>query len=296
MSRETRTNLDGVNSAAEAMDAANLSWSVQDQELLTGTGKVVDSHKAIVRGDTGEVLGVVGNGYKAIQNSTAFSFFDTARQSFGAKYTSAESLFGGRRIMLTATLPGGFEPRVGDVVAREIQLMNSHDGTSSLFCTFMGKRLVCLNGLTRKVKESQIYLRHTSQVDARAKEAFRVLNISIQFFKQFEDGCRVLAQKIVDKEMVNRFLDDVIGSPISEDESGEINFSQRIQNKRDGVVEKFEHGLGNNGSSAWDLYNGLTEYVDHKKTTASEDRVINSALFGSGADLKSKAFDVALAL
>ena len=297
MSVETRTSLKGVKTAAEAMEAAGLCWPVEDREMLTSTGKEISTHKAIVRGDTGDVLGVVGKGYKAIQNSTAFSFFDAARQSFGAEYTSAESLFGGKRIVLTAKLPGVMEPKLGDIVERTIQLMNSHDGTSSLFCSFMGKRLVCMNGMTRSVKEAYVYLRHTSKVESRAKEAFRALNISAQFFAEFEIQCKYLTQKIVDKQMVSRFLDEVIGSPYTTDESTkEVVESVRIQNKRDNVVEKFEHGLGNSGKTAWDLYNGLTEYVDHGTNLTNEDKRTNSALFGSGADIKSKAFDVALAL
>jgi hypothetical protein len=44
----------------------------------------------------------------------------------------------------------------------------------------------------------------------------------------------------------------------------------------------------------WDLYNGVTDYVDHLRTK-DQDKAEVSALFGSGARIIETAFSAALA-
>jgi hypothetical protein len=109
--------------------------------------------------------------------------------------------------------------------------------------------------------------------------------MSIKAFDVFQEKSKFLAQKLVDKQMVQRFLDEVI----------EDTGSTRVKNQREKVQELFESGRGNFGKSAWHLYNGATEFVDHFRSSDSKKR-LDSAMFGSGALLKEKAFATALAL
>jgi hypothetical protein len=84
MSKDTRTNLSGVKSAVEAMETANLLWPVEDQSLLTGAGKSVDTHKALVRGDTGAVLGVGNIG------DTAWDLYNGVTEHVDLRNSTAE--------------------------------------------------------------------------------------------------------------------------------------------------------------------------------------------------------------
>ncbi len=68
-----------------------------------------------------------------------------------------------------------------------------------------------------------------------------------------------------------------------------------------GVIELFAgQGKGSQLASAngtaWGLVNAVTEYVDHHRRAKSQDTRLDSAWFGQGASIKSKAWTEALKL
>jgi len=279
--------------ANEALEKAGLNWIAEEHELVTGGFKTVPNHKAIVRSDKQEVIGVVGRRYQPIQNTDAFSFFDTICQEHGARYTRAEAIKGGSKILLQAQFGDDFEIRPGDSCKARINLLNSHDGSGSFYAYYTAFRLVCSNGLHawRKDAQHQVRLRHSSGIQLKIQDAFRVFGLGVSFFADFKERSQYLANKILDKAKVERFLDEVIGSAKREGRGD----STRILNRRIKVENLFENGKGNGGGTAWDLYNGLTEFVDHF-SQGDERKRFESSVCGSGANLKAKAFDAALAL
>src|SRR4051794_17973173 len=71
------TRLDSPATAREAMYAASLDYDVSLAELTTTDGIPVPQKRAVIRGDTRDVLGVVGTNYVPIQNSECFAFLDS---------------------------------------------------------------------------------------------------------------------------------------------------------------------------------------------------------------------------
>ncbi len=75
--------LDNPATAAEAIKAANLDWSVCKQPIYReGTSQPIKDKFAVVRADKLKdadcpVFGIVGNSYTPLQNSKAFEFFDS---------------------------------------------------------------------------------------------------------------------------------------------------------------------------------------------------------------------------
>jgi hypothetical protein len=88
---------------------------------------------------------------------------------------------------------------------------------------------------------------------------------------------------MVDKKMVEEFLNSVIGP----------EKSTRSTNNRSEVLEAFRKGKGNNGETLWDLYNGVTEWVDHNRGNDDEKRMASS-LVGSGFNMKTQAWESAM--
>ena len=168
-----------------------------------------------------------------------------------------------------------------------ITLVTAHDGSSSLWAFLTPIRLFCQNQLIRAMKSAttNVNIKHTSNVEDRLREAMKVFKMSMDSFEEFEKKARYLAQKLVDQKMVDRFLKDIFGD------------SMRIKavEKREKVKALFQHGKGNTGKSAWHLYNAATEYVDHERS-AEKEVALDSAMFGSGALLKGKAFETAMQL
>ena len=279
--------LNGVRSAEAAMDKANLMWSVEQAPLVTGNGLDIDSHKALYRSDSKKILGVVGQDYEIIQNTTAFAFFDVIAERYGARYEYAGIIKEGRKIFLQAKLGQSFEAVPGDQIDNYVTMVTSHDGSSSLRAFLSPIRLFCQNQLIRCIKAAttNVMLKHTSNVNDRLRDAMNVFRMSTKAFEIFEEKAKYLARKLVNKQMVERFLNEVI----------EDTGSTRAKNQKERLLELFEHGRGNTGKTAFHLYNSVTDWVDHERTSDPE-KALDSAMFGSGALLKEKAFATSLAL
>lgn len=121
---------------AEAIDACRLTWRVEREPIAIDRGDVatvddwwlprceeIPGWWANVRQDTRQVLGIVGERYRIVQNVEAFQFVDQLIGS-AMRFETAGSLHGGRRVWVLATLPEHVEVG-GDAVRPYVLLMNS---------------------------------------------------------------------------------------------------------------------------------------------------------------------------
>jgi len=279
---------DRIVTAHEALEAAGLNFTVCEAEVMnTTTGKISNRIKSLYRDDTGEEIGMVGMTYQPVQNITAFSYFDTICQMNGAQYTEALSINNGEKVILTASFPTSEVVGRYDEVMKQFRLVNGFNGKINWEVVYMLERLVCSNGLRGLVKDaaSSYKFKHTKNIEVRMEETLKVLHGGMKYFDEFIAMSNELAQKQVDAKMVEQFLDDCFGK----------SESNQAKTKRENIMNYINNGIGNDGSTAWDLYNGVTEYVSHHHGNDAEKRN-DWANFGGGVTLNEKAFKSACAL
>lgn len=278
--------------AAEAIEAAGLNWRVEKQPLFLEGGAKVDGAFANVRQDTKQVLGVVGSGYTVLQNADAFSFFDAVVEEKAAIYHTAGALGVGEKIWLLAKLPGHIRVKGDDVTEKFVLLWNPHTGHGSAQMMVSPIRVVCQNTLNAAIRgaDNKASIRHTANMGDRVKEVRETLGLVNQFFDQFQDAARAMTGI---KVSASTFTKYVKASGLVPDEK---TLSPRAKNIMEEVSALFETGMGTNlpgvKGTAWGAYNAVVEYVDHKRG-GDEDRA-NSLLFGSGAKIKQRAFELAV--
>ena len=272
-----------ITSIEEALDASNLNFIAETSEIMSPThGVFAPDHRMIIRADSNDVLGVVGQKYTPIQNSLAMSFMDTIVKREGFHYSSAVSKDNGAVSIITAQSERSEAIRVGDEVAREIKLVNGFNGKVGFGVEFSMLRLVCTNGMVSGERESVIRFKHTIHVHNRMETALRVFDESVSFHEEFIRMSKLLAQKAADKTMVEKFL------------NGLYSDAKQNEKKKEIITDLFQRGQGNKGETLWDLYNGATEYVDHFHGV-DENRTEFST-FGAGDKLKKKAWNLAMEL
>jgi len=245
--------------------------------------------KAIIRDDNKKCLGTVGNIYEIINNSEAFAFFDSIVGDNKASYKKYQEFNGGKKVCITARFNEKQAVNVGDEVGNQIQLINSFDGSTSFKVILSVLRLVCTNGMVSNSKEHIISIRHSKSKDQRMQQAFQVLGKSQKSFEIFMDNARQMAQKSIDVNMVDTFINELLSIDPEKD------ISTKKQNAFDAINELVYTGKGNKGESVWDLYNGVTEYYDHVVGSNSDARV-KSSMFSNGFKQKDKALNMALDL
>ena len=127
------TKLDAPATAEEAIGAAGLDYEVELADLQTSAGIPVPQRKAVIRSDTCQVLGIVGNSYVPVQNRQCFGFLDSVVADGKLRYHTAGALGKGERVWLLAKLPDRIRVKnSNDITEKFLLLSNSHDGTSSL--------------------------------------------------------------------------------------------------------------------------------------------------------------------
>jgi len=295
------TELSHPATAAEAIKAAQLDYIVETKSIYLENGKEIGIAKATVREDTGEVLGVVGNQYRVIQNVEAFNFFDVLVGEGQAIYHTAGALGKGERVWILAKLPQNIVIQREDVVEKYLVLTNSHDGTSALRVYFTPIRVVCQNTLIMSLqcRAESIVIRHSGDIMSKIKEARRVLGIAIDYYAQFEQIANQLVDVKLNKAKAEDYFERVL---LGEEKKKEE--TTRAKNIKNDLLALFDHGRGNDLSgirhTLWSAYNSVVEYVDYYKTVKGEkedkSNRLKSIWFGAGARQKAKALEVALAM
>ena len=275
------TRLDAPATARETIQAAGLDYDVKLSDMTTTDGIPVPFKKAVIRTDTHDVLGVVGNSYVPVQNRQAFGFLDAIAAEGGIRYHTAGSLRRGERIWLLGKLPGQIRVKGSDdLTEKYILLSNSHDGTSALRVFFTPIRVVCSNTLAmadRSGKGEGISIRHQGNLPAKVREAQEVLGLARRYYDDLE---------------IRLDFDPADGS------------NSRARNVRDTLYNLFERGKGQDipgvRHSSWAAFNAVTEFVDHFRSSRGRNdhergsNRLDSAWFGSGNRLKRHAFRLAL--
>lgn len=294
-------HLDAPATAAEAITAAGLDYTVELQSLRTEADLRVPRRKAVVRTDTKTVLGVVSRGYSPIQNRTCFDFLDSVVADNGLRYHTAGALGKGERVWMLAKLPSQIRVKNSDDLTEKFLLVsNSHDGSSALRCFFTPIRVVCANTLTlahRQHRGEGITIRHRGNLASKVREARDALGLAQVFFDDLEGRIDRLASHSPTQAHLAGYFKALFPDP-------EDRRATRAENVRGRLTELFESGMGQDipqiRHTSWAAFNAVSEFIDHHKSTRGRDdddrtaKRLESSLFGTGAALKSRAFDLAL--
>lgn len=288
--------VDHLLTSAEAIEAAGLNYTVDKQPVFLADGTEIKDQYATVRTDTKQPLGIVGSKYTVLQNKDAFSFFDAVVSVKEAMYETAGALGLGERIWLLAKLPGYIKTVGEDITEKYLLLTNTHDGSGSVQVMLTPIRVVCQNtlniGMSRGSNKSKI--RHTFNMGMKVEEVRKTLGLINQQFTILEEATQKLAMVDLTNEALESYIKKTGLIPNGEE------MSTRAKNIMDEVSALFVNGKGADlpgaKGTAWGAFNAIVEYVDYKRGGEDMEKRTNSLLFGSGANIKQKAFDEALLL
>jgi phage/plasmid-like protein (TIGR03299 family) len=293
--------LDAPATAQEAITAAGLDYEVQLTPIATYDGLTVEGRRAVVRYDKQEVLGVVSDRYVPVQNRQAFGFLDAVVADGNLRYHTAGALGKGEKIFLLAKLPESIRVKNSDdFVDKYLLLSNAHDGSAALRVFFTPIRVVCQNTLSmaeRRGRGQGASIMHKGNLEAKILEAQQILGLARRFF----DDAAAVIDHLASHSPTSAQLAAYFGKLYPDPEEGKEN--TRAVNTRFNLQRLFEEGVGHDQpgvkGTTWAAYNAVTEYVDHFRTARGRDdcdrtsRRLDSIWFGSGAQLKAKAWDLA---
>ncbi len=302
--------------SAEAIKHAGLDYLVEKRPLFTYDNEnfkgnedtdiiipeiEVPNYYATMRTDTEDVLGVVGREYHVVQNTDAFSFFDSiVGGGHGILYETAGALGKGERIFITAKLPDYIRVGFDDLIEKYLFLTTSHDGSGSIIAAFTPIRIVCNNTLHSALNNMSncIKIRHTESAKDKLTQAHQLMGITnklaIELSEIFNQWSRI---RITDKQVLKliqqamapskEMLENVLSG--KEDE-----YSSYFKNVCNSVCEfAFSSDTQQTRTTKGTLfgaYNAITGYYQNVKTYKDDESKLKSIQFGSGLHKAQAAF------
>lgn len=301
------------------MAACGLNWSCEEDELRTVTGGlIVPKHKAIIRSDNKNILGVVTKGYELLQNVEVMAIVDELRQK-GCSIVGAGTTDDGHSIFVQCRYPEGGEVVPNDPVQPYFTVINFHDGSGSVRIGMTVVRIVCSNtqraAALDMAGEERVYfsLRHTKSLHERVDEAVQAINWGHIAFQGFMDAAKRLPRhEVGNDDILRQFFMDTFG--ITDKDLKKKG--TRIEDRLERLQELFVVGEGHDNphvkNTWWAAYNAVTQYLDHEAPTRVAGGVAKmtdeqqlaakrtarfvSGAIGNNAAIKDRAFQKALEL
>jgi phage/plasmid-like protein (TIGR03299 family) len=172
-----------------------------------------------MRSDTQEVISVVHDTYRPIQNTVLWDIVDALVAQPNVKYETAGVLRGGCTLWVLAKLDEPWQvPGDPSATVPYIMATTAHDGTHSTSATGMSVRVVCWNTWQMAIKEAQrkgMYyaFRHTANVQQRLDEAREALSTVRGVFERYKELTLELANHPVTQDGVTEFIMRFIPDP-----------------------------------------------------------------------------------
>jgi hypothetical protein len=163
------------------------------------------------------------------------------------------------------------------------------DGQTGIYPHVTMVREVCANTVAAGLGESKragrlVSVAHHGNVDAKLAEASVALSQIAAVRDAYGKACEKMLERSISQNEERALVETLL--------KGE---STRVENARDKIIELAHFGRGNKAyaGTAYALWQGVTDYVDHSAVRSSKgdvnERRFLYAVEGAGADLKARA-------
>ena len=274
---------------AEMLEAGKLAnWDVRLEDIPLPEGyRSSQSNQLVIRNnpfDGGtDVLAVVGDRYKVVQNEALFDFADGILDG-GAQWESAGSIKNGRVVFGSMVVPREFilDPKgANDKTVTYLLVHTSHDGSTAIQANITPVRVVCQNTLNMAIKggnKQSFKIRHTATVDGKIDEARRVLGLTFAHMDSFEAIAKAMFEtKVTDKQW-DKLIKELYPIEDGASKTAETRHNQKI----DTLQSLYKTSVTNETitGTAWGALNALTERIDYYRTGRKGGEAIVAAASG----------------
>ena len=304
-----------------AIRQAGLDWTVERVDLRCADtlDPLPKDFAAIRRSDTNAVLACVGGSFEPFQNMAMFDVFaDLARvgrEDGGLPFSieTAGAFQGGKVVWALALLPT-LGIRLGDDESKTYLLVsNGHTGNRTLIIAPTSIRPVCMNSL--RLAEAQarenrkrpglaggFTLKHTPGIHEAVADAKAAFAETIASHAATTAAWKHLASKPLTSRLEAEVMAQVYGRPGPEETDRAKAIRKGREDRIAAILASPTSQVKGTKDSMLSLLFALGEHTDHDRQTrvgeggdADEARLF-SATWGSGDDVKARAWEAALEL
>ena len=298
-----------VITAAEAFEFNGLDWETTKKPVFytdeSGESLAIPGQFAHIRQDTGELLGMVAERYKPLENRQLADFADAVSIAGegAARVETCGSLRSGKTVFALMELDKSIDVN-GDVTKPYIMVSNGHGATAGLRAYFTGIRVVCANTEAMSLADlgTGVSFAHTGDLDGKVAAAKLILGRANEAVATFEREAQFLAQTTWNRKAMEEGLRTVWEAVHAEALRGaktSVVGRAKLEQQCDEDVRRWIELASAEGNSvrgtqgtAFAALQGVTYDFDHApaaRRRLSPDARVNSRLFGTASRQKSRA-------
>jgi len=299
-------------SPKDMLKASGLDWKVEKRELAVKTSKgfePIAKKFGLVRADNDQVLSIVGQGYKPLQNSDAVDFFTDFVNAGDLEMKAIGSVRGGEYVWALAKAGESYNigsAKQGDGMSNYVLLTSPHVGGKSARAQFIATREWCWNTISLALSsggakgslDGRAFRMPHSQVFGKElrEKATQALGLAIQRGESIKQiGNKLAKVELTAAKTTKLFykLLKVEQPTLDAIKSGDAKVPLMIQRFEDALQKAPGAQASTAQGTAWGWLNAVTYVVDHEQGRTDDGRLY-SAWFGQGASMKKHALELAL--
>ena len=287
--------VEAAPSSEEALRLSDLDWQVIQQPVMTTEGIPVPGYKANLRDTDHQVLGVVTDRYRVVQNAEAFAFTDGLLGE-GVKYETAGSLQNGKKIWLLAKLPDKYIIE-GDRIEPYLVFSSSHDGSGSIKVAMTPIRVVCQNTLNLALSSAKRVWStiHVGDLAGKMDQAHNTLLLAEKYMGQLGMEFSRLSKIRLSDQKVLQYIDQLLPMDNQPTETHRKNITRIREDMKRRYFDAPD--LRHVGKNAYRFLNAVSDFATHAKPLR-ETASYRENLFArtmEGNPLMDKAYEMVLA-
>lgn len=284
--------VEGALSSKEALEKSGLNWKVIQRSIFTDDNILIPSYKVNIRSKDNQILGIVTDRYKIVQNEEAFAFTDNLLGE-GVTYETAGSLQNGKRVWMLAKLPEAYK-LLDDSVSPYVVFTNSHDGNTAIRVAMTPIRVVCQNTLNLALHDAKrIWATvHTGDINSKLNEARKTILLSEFYMDKLNKEAYTLSKKTITDRKVIEFIETIIPLP---DNASKVQENNIDLLRTDMKLRYFEApDLVNVPKNGWRFINAVSDFATHitplRKTENYKENLFLKTIEGN--PLIDKAYEL----
>ena len=289
------TMVENAPDSREALIAAGLDWDVVQKPVYTQDGAEIPGYFANVRLQDGNVLGVVTNRYKVVQNRDAFAFTDELLGE-GVRYETAGSLMGGRKTWVLAKLPTRYIIQ-GEQILPYLVFSNTHDGSGAIKIAMTPIRVVCNNTLNLALDTAKRCwsINHTGDISAKLEDARETLFMAEDYMSELGKGFEELSRKKVSDAAVEEYIKELL--PIADDATSTME--KNVMRLRNDIRKRYFYApdLQVVRKNGYRFINAVSDFATHaapiRRTKNYQENLFNKTMEGN--PITDKAYRLVMA-
>ena len=263
----------------ELLTASKTDWTVSKRPLFGPNGEVTPGY-GIFRDDSQDCLGLVGGKYTITQNSEVIDMLLDAAGTVNIPAVRGGYLGKGERIYYQFQLP---EVTIGGSKnMRYLTGLTAHDGLTKIGFGTTNVVVVCQNTFFQAFKDCEA-VKHTPNHKEKLNGIINSLKLSLTAEEFMIERMVKLSNIVIPSKIDDDFLFDIIGG--NEEATRSVN---RLNDLKAAMSTEYN----THGETAYGLLNAVTRFTNHMTPYKDIDTKRKALMFGAGARINQRAFDL----